>query len=73
MTQRILGALGVVLAVCIGVRVAAWFIAPLIPALAGLFVVGSVLAWLIVGPSLGRRKEALQVRNPLVLDGARGS
>ena len=55
MTQRILSALGVVLAVCIGVRVAAWFIAPLIPALAGLFVVTLVLVWIIVGPSMRRR------------------
>lgn len=56
MTHRILSALGVVLAVCVGVRVAAWFIAPLIPALAGLFVVVLILGWIVLGPSLGRRQ-----------------
>lgn len=48
-------AVGVLLLVAVGLRLAAWVITPLIPSLAVLFVVSSVLSVLLF-PELFRRR-----------------
>lgn len=48
--RRVVQALGVVLLVCIGVRVAAWLIAPVLPLLGAMFVFGVIAWWLLSGP-----------------------
>jgi CHASE2 domain-containing sensor protein len=42
--HRITQALTVIVVVCVGVRLAAWLITPLLPALAVLFVFATILA-----------------------------
>jgi len=47
--QRVIQALGVILMVCLGVRIAAWLIAPVLPALGVLVVFAVVGYWLLGG------------------------
>ena len=49
MPQRVIQALGVILMVCLGVRIAAWLIAPVLPALGVLVVFAVVGYWLLGG------------------------
>jgi CHASE2 domain-containing sensor protein len=42
--HRITQAITVIVVVCVGVRLAAWLIAPLLPALGVLFVIAAILA-----------------------------
>lgn len=51
--KRVLTSLGVVLAVCVGVRVGAWLIEPVLPALGAMFVILLVLWWALAGPRYG--------------------
>ncbi len=46
-SQRLVRAVGLVLTVSLGVRLAAWLIAPLLPALVVLAFVGGLLLWMI--------------------------
>ena len=56
MRTWLLQAIGVVVLVCVGVRVAAWLIAPLLPALLVLAVIASLFAYMVGGPRYrGRR------------------
>jgi uncharacterized membrane protein YfcA len=55
MMEHVLRALGVVLLVCIGVRVAAWLINPVLPALVFLFLVLVVAYVFFVRPSIRDR------------------
>jgi hypothetical protein len=47
--QRVVQGLVLVLVVCLGVRIAAWLIAPVLPALGVLVVLAAVGYWLIGG------------------------
>jgi hypothetical protein len=52
--QRVIHALGLILLVCLGARVAAWLIAPILPALGILVVLASVGYWLLGGARSSR-------------------
>jgi hypothetical protein len=49
-TKRAREAIGLVLLICIGVRVAAWLIAPLLPALIVLAVIIGLFGYIVGGP-----------------------
>jgi hypothetical protein len=49
MLQRVVQGLGLVLLVCLGVRVAAWLIAPILPALGVLVALAAIGYWLLGG------------------------
>ena len=53
--NRLLQAVTVVLVVCFGVRLAAWLIEPVLPAIGGLLVALFVLWWIVLGPRSGLR------------------
>lgn len=45
--HRVLAGLGTVMAVCVGVRIGAALVAPILPALIVLFFVSGILFWLV--------------------------
>jgi len=49
-SHRVVQALGLILLVCLGVRIAAWLIEPILPALGVLVVLAVVGYWLLGGP-----------------------
>lgn len=51
--KRVLVSLGVVLAVCAGVRVAAFLIEPVLPLLGAMFMIVLVMWWALAGPRYG--------------------
>ena len=51
--NRLLHALGTVLLVCLGVRLAAWLVEPVLPLLGGLLIVAAVGMWLLSGRGSG--------------------
>lgn len=53
-SHRVIQALGLILLVCLGVRIAAWLIAPILPALGILVVLVGIYHWLLGGPRSGR-------------------
>jgi hypothetical protein len=53
MSQRVFQALGLVLLICLGVRIAAWLIAPILPALGVLVVLAAIFWWLLGGARSG--------------------
>ena len=54
MLPRVVQAVALVLLLCVGVRLAAWLIEPVLPALGVLCMVVVVASWLLVGPRVNR-------------------
>lgn len=46
-----------VLAICLGVRLAAWLIAPVLPLLGGITVVVAIAVWLMSGHRSGHWRQ----------------
>jgi hypothetical protein len=55
--DRAVRAVGLVLLLCIGVRVAAWLIEPVLPLLGAMFVIILILGWLLSGPRGGHGRR----------------
>lgn len=53
MYQRVVQSLGIVFIVCIAVRVGAWLIAPILPALGVLVALAAIGYWLLGGARSG--------------------
>jgi hypothetical protein len=51
--KRIIEALSTVLAVCVGIRIAAWLVIPLIPAIAVFLFLALVVFVILFGPRSG--------------------
>jgi hypothetical protein len=51
--KRLADALGLVLVTCLGIRLAAWLIEPVLPLLGGLAVASGLAYWLLIGRGSG--------------------